>query len=130
MVLNNLSIINYIIGKYYSNIHAIFIISVGLILVLSNNITYLCIIAILLFLEVLINATFHDCPLNIYELKYSNTSGKMDRAYKSFNAGIVYKCGHYYENQLDLIINVFLGILGKLALITCIEVFGIRIYHK
>ena len=130
MITNSNPTINYIIGIYYSIVHTIFITSIGFILLLSNNITYLSIIAILLILEIAINATFHDCPLNVFELKYSKISGKTNRAYTSFNAGIVYKCYHYYENQLDLIINLCSGILGKIAMLIFFTLCYIHVYNN
>jgi len=77
----------------------------GIVVLFSNNLLYLCIVFIIMFLDVLANIGCHDCLLTMTETKYLKTSCKHEQASKCLDAGIVYKCRHYYENQLDVISN-------------------------
>jgi len=99
------SFLHVCIGTYYTILHIILMALFGIVVLFSNNLLYLFIVFIIMFLDVLANIGCHDCLLTMTETKYLETSCKHERASKCLDAGIVYKCRHYYENQLDVISN-------------------------
>lgn len=103
------------VGIYYTTIHIILIVLIGLVLLLSNNILHLFLLTIILTADIYVNIACHDCLVSTMETKYLKTSCKHERMIKCLDMEIVYKCKHYYENQLDVISNAHLMVGAKLG---------------
>jgi hypothetical protein len=117
-----------LVGFYYVYLHFLIMFLGVLVILFSNNISYLLIILLVLCLDGLSNILFQDCPLTILEKKYSKISmSKLkNRIYKKL--GINYKCKHIYENQLEIIINAICATTLKIFIILCCKIFSIKIF--
>ena len=72
-------------------------------------------LTIILTADIYVNIACHDCLVSTMETKYLKTSCKHERMIKCLDMEIVYKCKHYYENQLDVISNAHLMVGAKLG---------------
>ena len=114
-------------GLYYVNIHILLMILMGIILMMSNNIKYLSVLFVIITLDLIVNVVCHDCPLTSLEEKYLKTSNKKERSDKMLQMGIMYKCKHSYENQLDVLINVLIMNFGKIVVLLFFRLYNIQI---
>jgi hypothetical protein len=94
------------IGAFYSIIHFVFMIFSGLCLCLTNNLTHLAIILLIMALDMLFILTVHECPLTILEKKYLDTSIIHKIKKDLIKNGINYKCNHIYESQLECVMTM------------------------
>lgn len=94
------------IGAFYSFIHFIFMLFSVLSLCLTNNLTHLAIILLVMGLDMLFILTLHECPLTFLEKKYLDTSIIHKIKKNLIKNGINYKCNHIYECQLESVITV------------------------
>lgn len=115
-------IINFILGSYYGLIHGLIVFLGGLTVVFSNNLLYLCVILFIVSLDALAIVALHDCPLTQLEEKYLGLSGKRNTKEFLHKLGIVHKCDHMYESQLEFVINMWMVVVMKLLIII---VYGI-----
>ena len=116
-----------IIGSYYYYIHLFIMTMCGLIIFFSKNIHYLTILLIIVTLDLILMVILHDCPITMYEQKYLGTSGIVDKNKFLKSLGIFHQCNHYYEIQLETVINIWCVIISKITtLITC-KLFNIDI---
>jgi len=105
------------IGFYYGIIHIIFVFLCGIILFFSNDVFFLCVLLFIISLDSFAIIVLHDCPLTQLEEKYFSISGK--RTVKEFlhRLGIMHKCDHLYESQLEFIINMWIAVVFKILII-------------
>lgn len=116
-----------IIGAYYYYIHLFIMTMCGLIIFFSKNINYLTILLIIVTIDLLLIVILHDCPITMYEQKYLGTSGIVDKNKFLKSLGIFHQCDHYYEIQLETVLNIWCVIISKITtLITC-KLFSIDI---
>jgi hypothetical protein len=116
-----------IIGAYYYYIHLFIMTMCGLIIFFSKNINYLTILLIIVTIDLLLIVILHDCPITMYEQKYLGTSGIVDKNQFLKSLGIFHQCDHYYEIQLETVLNIWCVIISKITtLITC-KLFSIDI---
>jgi len=118
----NFDLKNISVKKFYIIIHMILIFLVSFAFIFSTNIIHLIIILIIVSLDAFSIVVLHSCPLTILEKKYmrESSSDVLKKCIK--NLGISYNCNHVYENQIELLINVWL-----LIAIKCLSVIFLRI---
>jgi hypothetical protein len=104
-----------IIGCYYYYIHLFIMTTCGLIIFFSKNINYLTILLIIVTLDLILMVILHDCPITMYEQKYLGTSGIADKNNFLKSLGISHQCDHYYEVQLETVINIWCVIVSKIS---------------
>ena len=104
-----------IIGCYYYYIHLFIMTMCGLVIFFSKNIHYLTILLIIVTLDLFLIVILHDCPITIYEQKYLGTSGIADKNKFLKSLGISHHCNHYYEVQLETVINIWCVIVSKIS---------------
>ena len=104
-----------IIGCYYYYIHLFIMTMCGLVIFFSKNIHYLTILLIIVTLDLFLIVILHDCPITIYEQKYLGTSGIADKNKFLKSLGISHQCNHYYEVQLETVINIWCVIVSKIS---------------
>jgi len=94
------------IGSYYFCIHIILILLGCMILLFTQNIYYLLIVLNVIFLDGVAMLSYHECPLTILEQKYLNTNMSKQSKKNLNDLPIHHECGHVYETQFELIINL------------------------
>jgi|Laugresubdmm15sn_1035100.scaffolds.fasta_scaffold21378_3 hypothetical protein len=109
--------INLTVGTYYGFIHGLIVFLGGFTVVFSNNLLYLCIILFIVSLDAFAIVTMHDCPLTQLEEKYLGLSGKRNTKEFLHNLGIVHKCDHLYESQLEFVINMWMIVVMKILIL-------------
>lgn len=104
-------------GIYYSILHFLLIIGCCFVLLFNNNLYHLTILLLIVSIDSISIIFLHDCPLTKLEKKYLNISGRelMNISYK--NVGIIYKCDHFYESQLELLANIWSIVVLKILFI-------------
>lgn len=122
--------IKYMIGYYYGCLHAI-LIGFGAILILfSNNIYILCVLLLIISLDAFAIVVRHNCPLTQMEEKYLGISGKRQINEFLKKCGIVYNCGHLYESQMELIINVWALTACKIVVLLFLKMIKIELKYE
>lgn len=106
---------NSVIGAYYYYIHLFIMTMCGLVIFFSKNIHYLTILLIIVTLDLILMVILHDCPITMYEQKYLGTSGIADKNKFLKSLGISHQCDHYYEVQLETVINIWCVIVSKIS---------------
>jgi uncharacterized membrane protein len=114
---------------YYKEIHHTFIFLIAFIGLFNNNIVHLCAILIIVTLDAFSVVVLHGCPLTIMESKYLNESSCDIRNNHLKNLGIMYNCDHDYEKQVELLINVWMLISGKIAVILFLKTFNLKLHN-
>jgi hypothetical protein len=105
------------IGLYYGFIHGLFVFLGGIIVVFSNNIFFLCVLLFIISLDAFAIVVLHDCPLTQLEEKYFSISGKRNTKEFLHKLGIMHKCDHLYESQLEFVINMWIAVVCKILFI-------------
>jgi hypothetical protein len=121
-----LNISDYVFGTYYKVLHYIFMILITVIVIFSNNITYLVIIVNLLLIDTFSIVVFNDCPLSILEKKYLGVSDVENRLYYMKNSNIMYTNNKVYDSTLDNLINAWSLVAIKILLLIFLNVFSIK----
>ena len=111
------SFIDKTIGVYYGFIHGLIVFIGGCTVVFSSNLLYLAIILFIVSLDAFAIICLHDCPLTQLEEKYFGLSGKRNTKEFLHRLGIVHKCDHIYESQLEFVINMWMIVVMKMLLI-------------
>lgn len=120
----NLKDINFI---QYNFIHDIFIFFIAFIIIFNTNLFYLAIILLIISLDAFSIVVLHQCPLTILEKKYIKKTSCEERKKILKNIGIFYKCNHYYEHQIELLINVWLLVACKCLIIILLKTFNFKL---
>jgi hypothetical protein len=105
------------IGVYYGFIHGLIVFIGGCTVVFSSNLLYLAIILFIVSLDACAIICNHDCPLTQLEEKYFGLSGKRNTKEFLHKLGIVHKCDHLYESQLEFVINMWMIVVMKMLFI-------------
>ena len=114
--------LKFCIGSYYVAIHCVVAIFVAFILLFSNNILFLIIIANIIALMGLASVILHNCPITQLECKYLGFSASEIRQECLQNIGIFYNCG-VYEFQLEVLLNLFMLTVFKIFVIIILFMF-------
>ena len=124
---DNFDLKNITIRKSYIMIHSLLIFLVSFAFIFSTNIIHLIIVLIVVSLDAFAIVVMHCCPLTILEKKYMKHSSSDLRKECLKNLGISYKCNHVYENQIELLINIWLLIAIKCLTIIFFSVANIKL---
>lgn len=119
-------ILTFLKSNYYGFIHYVYAICIGIIIFLNNNICHLLAVLFLVSLNAISIVVLHNCPITMLERKYTGSSltDNKIRFYK--NLGISYKCKHSFEQELEIIINVWSGIAIKCLLLIIVKTFNVK----
>lgn len=112
---------------HYNFIHDLFIFFMAFIIIFNTNLFYLAIILFIISLDAFSIVVLHQCPLTILEKKYLKKTSCEERKKILKNVGISYKCNHYYENQIELLINAWLIVACKCLIIILFKTFNIKL---
>ena len=115
-------------GYWYMLIHTIIIFIIGFIMVFSSSTTHLTILLIIVSLDAFSIVMLHECPLTIMEKKYLGISSCDERNHILKKSGIVYKCNHNYEKQIELLINIWCIIATKILLILFLKTTNLKLF--
>jgi len=125
---NNISM--KIVGYYYQFIHYIIIVLIGIVMLFNNNPLYLTLLLIVISLDAFSIVILHNCPLTILEEKYLKTSLVKDRMKNLRKSKIMYKCNHVYEQQIELLINVWCLVACKILFILTMKTINKNIIFQ
>jgi hypothetical protein len=112
------------IGYYYQIIHYALVVLICIIVLFNNNPIHLVIVLIIVSLDAFSVVVLHNCPLTILEKKYLKSSLVKDRMNVFKKLRISYKCNHIYEQQLELLTNVWSAIACKILVILIMKTFN------
>ena len=116
-------------GFYYCYIHFYIMSLIWFITFFTTSTTILTIILIIISLDAFSIICLHECPLTIMEKKYLGISDCEIKDEFLKNIGIMYKCDHTYEKQIEFLINICVMIVAKLSSILFLKMFDVsRIY--
>ena len=113
----------------YIYIHNFLIVFTSFIFLFSNNLFHLAIVLLIISLDAFSIVVMHNCPLTQMEKKFLNTSTSDERKRIMKNLGISYHCDHIYEQQIELMINVWLIVVGKILVILFLKTANIRLIN-
>lgn len=116
------------IGNYYYILHYIIILLGCFVVLFSQHVGYLCIILNMIILDCISIIFIHDCPLTMLERKYLGSCSVTERQYFLKNSNICYQCGHEYESQLELLINLWCLVALKIFYKITMNIFGLTIH--
>ena len=111
------------IGSYYQWMHNIIIFGGVIVILFNNNPIHLIIMLILVSLDAFANVVCHNCPLTSLERKYLGNSLSHERRKLLKDSGIMYKCSHIYESQVELIVNIWTMVAAKIVVVLAIKTF-------
>lgn len=121
---------NKLLGSIYFNLHNAILFIIGFIVLFTTSPVYLAVILTIVSLDAISIVFLHECPLTTMEKKYLGVTSCEIRNEMLENAGIVYKCDHNYEKQIELLINVWLIIATKCACIVFLRMFDIKLFDS
>jgi hypothetical protein len=127
LINENINWSDYIRGYTYTFIHNIIICSIAFVGIFSSSWVHLTCLLIVVSLDALSIVVLHECPLTSLEKKYLGVSGSDNRTYILKKAGIMYKCNHNYEKQIELLVNVWCLIACKILIIIFFKTFHIKL---
>jgi hypothetical protein len=113
--------------QYFTEIHEIFIFLVSFVGLFNNNIAHLSVLLLIISLDAVSIVMLHECPLTTMEKKYLNTSSCDVRREAMANLGIMYNCDHEYEKQVELLINAWMLVSGKMLFILFLKTLNIKL---
>jgi len=114
----------------YYNIHNFFIFVITFIILFNTNISQLTILLFIVSLDAFSIVVLHNCPLSILEKKYLKRTITDERKDILKKMGILYKCDHEYENQIELLINVWMIVACKILCILLLKTVNIKIFDS
>ena len=116
-----------IIGTYYGTIHNALLGLGAMVLLFSKNKFHLLLLLIVISFDSFAIVILHHCPLTILEQKYTGVNISEERMKILNKMGIVYKCNHVYEYQLELLINFWTLTVIKIFALICLDLFTNKI---
>jgi hypothetical protein len=119
-------ILTFFKSNYYGLIHWIYAIFIAIIILVNNNICHLLVVLFIISLNALAIVICHQCPITMLEKKHTGTSltDNKIRFYK--NLGVSYKCTHSFEQELEVVINVWAVIAVKCLLLVLLQTFNVK----
>ena len=116
-----------IIGTIYVYLHLLIMFFVGFIIIFNNNISHLCALLILGYLDMCSVVIFNGCPLTNLEKKYLKKTSNEKHTEFLKKSKIMYKCDHYYERQLELLFVCIVAIGLKILFIITFKTFNLKL---
>lgn len=137
---NNLTIIYHVIYKlfkkcgiltflksnYYSCLHWIYAICIAIIILVNNNICHLLAVLFIISLNAISIVILNQCPITMLEKTHTGTSLTDNKIAFYKNLGVSYKCKHSFEQELEIIINVWSGIAIKCLVLLVLKTFNVK----
>ena len=128
-ILDNFSLRNIGINKFYMLLHSWFIGLLVFVALFNNNVFHLIILLIIISLDAFSVVVLHQCPLTLLEKKYLKISSSELRTELLKNMNIVYQCDHEYEKHIELLINSWTVIAGKCLIILFLKTINLKLYN-
>lgn len=119
-------ILTFLKSPYYRWVHSIYGLCIAIVIFANNNIFHLIALLCIISLNALSIVILHKCPLSMLEKKYAKTSLTYNKILFYKNLGISYKCKHNYEQELEVLINVWLAISLKCILLILLKTFNVK----
>lgn len=116
-------------GFSYMTFHMIFIFCVSFIFAFNTNILHLCILLVVVSLDAGAIVFLHGCPLTLLERKYLGTDDCEFRRQTIQKMGIMYKCDHEYEKQIEVMINTWSLIACKILFLILFKTFQLKLQN-
>lgn len=113
-------------GYYYCIIHTIFMILCGYILFFIHDKISLIILLLIISLDAHANVVLFDCPLSGLEKKYLGSNMIESRIHVLQHFGIMYSNDKCYDTQLEVIINAWSLVAGKILFLVIFDYYGIK----
>ena len=113
------------VGHYYSLVHYLVCVVGGLVILFSNNVNHLAVLAFIILMDAAAIVVLHSCPLTILEKKYLKIDYAQEFKRWLQKCNILYNCDHAYESQLELVINYWCFAVGKILAIMVMRTFSI-----
>ena len=126
--LNNIFSLNKLKGIFYFNIHLYLIFVIGFITFFTTSVHVLAIVLFIVSLDAISIVFLHECPLTTMEKKYLGITSCEIRNKFLEKAGIMYRCDHDYEKQIELLINIWTIIASKCLSIIFLKMFNIQLF--
>lgn len=114
-------------GIFYFNIHLYLISVIGFITIFTTSVNVLVIVLLIVSLDAISIVFLHECPLTTMEKKYLGITSCELRNEFLKKKGIMYKCEHDYEKQIELLINIWTIIATKCLTILFLKMFNIQL---
>ncbi len=108
-------------GIYYMAVHCILIILAAFSVCFVENIWHLCAVLCIISLDAFSIVVLHNCPLTLMEQKYLGTSMVNEHHQFMKLIGVQYHCDHSYEQQIELLINVWMLIVLKILVLITVQ---------
>ena len=118
----------YLLGSYYYVIHLIIIFFNAFVTMFSTNLFHLSIVLLIVSMDAWSVVILHGCPLTLLEKKYLNVTSCEQRKFCFDILGLLHNCEHYYENVLELLVNVWSAVAMKLLIIIFLSCFKIKLF--
>ena len=113
-------------GGYYTLLHTFFVVTCGYLILFDNSLSHLLIGLFIISLDGYANVVLHDCPLSMLENKYIEKSGIDTRLEFLRSLGIMYSAENKFDIQLEVIINGWSLLAGKILFLICFQNFTSR----
>jgi len=126
--LNDVFSLSKLKGVIYYNIHLYLIFVIGFITFFTTSVHVLLFVLIIVSLDAISIVFLHECPLTTMEKKYLGITSCEIRNDLLGKTGIMYKCDHDYEKQIELLINVWTIIASKCLSIIFLKMFNIKLF--
>jgi hypothetical protein len=126
--LNNIFNFKKLKGIFYFNVHLYLMIVIGFITLFTTSVHVLLAILTIVTLDGCSVVFLHECPLTTMEKKYLGISSCEMRNQFLEKRGIMYKCDHDYDKQIELLINVWIIIASKCLMILFLKMFNIQLF--
>jgi hypothetical protein len=108
-------IIKEMISLHLISIHYAIVMAACFILLFSNNIFYIFILLNIVCIDILCIIVLQQCPVFKLEKKYKKVTTLELKAIYLGKYNFEYNCRHYYEMQLDFLINLQASIFLKIV---------------
>ena len=117
-----------LLGSYYYIIHLTIIFFNAFITMFSTNLFHLSIVLLVVSMDAWSVVILHGCPLTLLEKKYLNITSCEQRKSCFDIMGLLHNCEHYYENVLELLVNVWCAVAMKLLIIVFLSCFKLKLF--
>jgi len=119
-------ILTFLKSNYYGYLHWIYGILIAIIIFLNNNICHLLAVLFIISLNAISIVILSGCPITMLEKKHTGTSLTDNKIAFYKKIGLSYKCNHSFEQELEIIINVWSSIAIKCLLLILLKTFNVK----
>ena len=119
-------ILAFLKSNYYTLVHWIYAIFIAIIILVNNNICHLLAVLFIISLNAISIVICHQCPITMLEKKHTGTSLTDNKMWFYKNLGVSYKCTHSFEQELEVLINVWGVIALKCLLLILLKSFDVK----